>query len=62
MATATITAEGVRRLRKRLGMTQRAFAAALGTQQMSVWRWESGRTKAIGIYVEKMRSLVAAAR
>ncbi|WP_107771566.1 helix-turn-helix domain-containing protein [Nocardioides sediminis] len=34
----------VRRVRRRLGMSQRALAAALGVSQSRVARWETGRT------------------
>lgn len=56
---ATITALGVRRLRKRLQLTQRQFAQALGTRQATVWRWEAGRAKALSVFVWKMRALHA---
>jgi transcriptional regulator with XRE-family HTH domain len=34
----------VRRVRRRLGMSQRALASALGVSQSRVARWETGRT------------------
>lgn len=38
-------AEAIRAERNRLGMSQEAFAAALGVPQSYVSKWESGRTK-----------------
>ena len=35
----------VRKLRKRLGLTQEAFAIQLGVSVMTVRRWESEKTK-----------------
>lgn len=35
-------AERVRRLRARLGLTQRAFAEELGVRQQTVSEWETG--------------------
>lgn len=38
------TAKKVQRLRKRTGLSQRAFAKLLGVGYASVYRWESGVT------------------
>lgn len=35
----------VREIRNALGLTQDAFAAALGVPTNTLWRWEAGRNK-----------------
>jgi len=35
----------IKRLRKKLGLSQDAFAARLGVAPYTVRRWESGKTK-----------------
>lgn len=45
----------IRRLRERLGMSQRQFAEALGVKQSTVWRWESGRATPGETYREILR-------
>jgi len=37
-----MTPSEVRRIRRRLGLTQSAFAALLGVHEKTVTRWESG--------------------
>jgi transcriptional regulator with XRE-family HTH domain len=37
-----VMAEELKRLRKRMGMTQAELAAALGVWQVTVGRWEAG--------------------
>lgn len=37
-----MTADELRRIRKRIGMTQAELAAALGVWQVTVARWEAG--------------------
>jgi DNA-binding transcriptional regulator YiaG len=40
---APVTAQELRRLRKKAGLTQGALARKVGVQMNSVWRWEAGR-------------------
>lgn len=44
MVTSKWTASAVRRLRKKLGLTQEAFAHRLGVTWVSVNRWENGHS------------------
>jgi DNA-binding transcriptional regulator YiaG len=37
-----VTPEQIKALRLKMGMTQRQFAACIGAQRNSVWRWEAG--------------------
>lgn len=43
-----ITPESIRALRLRLGLTQEAFAARIGTTQATVNRWEHGTRRPNG--------------
>ncbi|MBL0918711.1 MAG: helix-turn-helix transcriptional regulator [Hydrogenophaga sp.] len=40
---AVFSAERFKAQRERLGLTQKAMAAHLGTSALSVWKWESGQ-------------------
>lgn len=40
--TPPMTSAGLRRIRKALGLTQKALAEALGVDRVSVARWERG--------------------
>lgn len=47
---ATVTADEIAALRKRLGMSQRQFADKLGTTVTTVSRWENGARTPRGLY------------
>jgi len=51
------TAQFVKELRYRLGMTQEQFAAELGVTAASVHRWESGRATPSPLALKVMQSL-----
>jgi DNA-binding transcriptional regulator YiaG len=56
------TPPGVRRLRKKLGLTQEAFAARLGVTWVSVSRWENGHSTPRGLSVKALNALAKRAR
>lgn len=35
----------IKLIRKKLGLSQKAFADAIGVDRITVWRWESGHTQ-----------------
>ena len=43
-----ITAEEIKKFRKKLGMTQKKFAELLGVSKPTVERWENGEKKITG--------------
>jgi DNA-binding transcriptional regulator YiaG len=47
----------IRRLRKRLKVTQEQLADILGAGRHSVIRWEAGETKPLGGYLKALREL-----
>ena len=51
-------AEGVRALRRHLGLSQRQMAAELGTRQQTVSEWETGQYRPRGAS-ERLLTLVA---
>ena len=51
-------AEGVRALRRHLGLSQRQMAAELGTRQQTVSEWETGAYRPRGAS-ERLLSMVA---
>lgn len=59
MANDTMTADEIRALRERLGMSQTAFGEALGSNQTTVSRWERGTNPAGRVFVRLMRQLAA---
>jgi putative transcriptional regulator len=52
-----MSAEQIRELRQRLGMTQLEFANEIGTTPTSVSRWESGKVKPQGVALKALRKL-----
>lgn len=52
-----MTAKQIEALRKRLNLDRQAFATAIGVKETTVWRWEGGRSKPHGVFVQKMRDL-----
>ena len=54
--TAT-TAQRVRRLRKRLKLSQPTFAAKVGVAEMTVSRWERGRARPSKLALARLRAL-----
>jgi predicted transcriptional regulator len=51
-----ITAEEILERRKKLGLTQKAFAEIIGTYQPIIARWESGKTVPTKIMAGFIRS------
>lgn len=51
----------VRRLRRRLGLTQSKFAAILGVSVLTVKRWEAGTTRVDGPAERLIRLLATGA-
>jgi len=49
----------VRRLRKRLGLTQAKFARLLGVHRVSVARWETGATEVQAPMAKLIRMIAA---
>lgn len=47
-------------VRGSLGLSQRAFAEQLGTHQVTVARWESGRSKPSPLYLRQLTALAQA--
>lgn len=47
----------VKDLRKRLGMTQKQFAAAVGVHVVTIIRWEKGSFNPSGLALEKINQL-----
>jgi len=57
-----MTPAGLRRIRKALGLTQKALAKALGGDRVSVTRWETGVrriTEPIARLVQRIRQVEA---
>lgn len=54
-----LTPEMIRELRRRLGLTQAAFAALIGCSEMAVWHWEKGSRLPTGLYAKAIRDLLA---
>jgi DNA-binding transcriptional regulator YiaG len=50
----------VRRLRKRLGLTQARFGRLLGVHRVTVTRWESGATEVQAPMAKLIRMIVKA--
>jgi DNA-binding transcriptional regulator YiaG len=53
-----MTPGAVRRLRKRLGLTQSSFAALLGIHKITVAKWEAG-TKGMSATTERLLRVLA---
>ena len=51
------TADRVRALRSRLGLTQHQFAARIGCHRQAVANWESGQRTPTGLYATSLQSL-----
>jgi len=47
----------IRRLRRRLTLTQEGLAVILGAQRQSVIRWEAGETQPLGGYLKALKWL-----
>ena len=54
-----MTADQVRRLRERLGLTQEQFARRIGAGRATVARWELGESKPTGLYLQALEKLQA---
>jgi len=50
------------KLRERLGLTVDEFAAAIGANRTTVWRWERGETTPHMLYLRAMRELAGKSR
>lgn len=55
----TLTPESIRDLRRRLGLTQTAFAALIGCHWLTVSFWETGRRHPTGLYARAVRDVMA---
>ena len=51
------TRENVRALREGLGLTQGAFAKALGVSRRAVVNWEGGKSEPLPVVVKAMEEL-----
>lgn len=54
-----MTAAQIRRVRKRLGLTQEGLARALNITTSCVCLWEKGKTHPAGLYREALERFVA---
>jgi DNA-binding XRE family transcriptional regulator len=52
-----MTSKEVRRIRKRLGLTQKSFAKKVGASEISVIRWENGHTKMLPLFARQIQKL-----
>jgi len=52
-----VSAESIRALRARLGMTRKQFAAVLGVSPGSIFGWETGRTVPRGKSLERLAEI-----
>ena len=62
MLRRLMSPEQVKRLRKRLRLTQQKFAELLHADRVTVARWETGVTEPMGVFVRLMRGLNAKAK
>jgi DNA-binding transcriptional regulator YiaG len=53
-----VTPDTVRKLRKRLGLTQSSFAALLGVHKITIAKWEAG-TKGMSATTERLMQVIA---
>lgn len=51
-----MTPTGIKRLRKKLGLTQAEFAEKLGTGRVQVTRWENGTHKPSRIWQKQIEA------
>lgn len=58
---ADLTAETIRAVRQRLGLTQAQFAERLGCSTQAVSFWERGARTPTGLYARAVRRLLALA-
>lgn len=56
--TNPLTPETIRELRRRLGLTQPAFAVRLGVSVQAVRHWEQGLRTPTGLYAKALRALI----
>ena len=57
-----VTPEQVRKLRERFGLTQEEFAAQIGSNRVTVARWETGKNEPRGLYLRALEDLAGKAR
>lgn len=50
--------EKIKVLRTAQNLTQQELANKCGTSQKNVWLWETGKTKPINIYQEKLKEVL----
>lgn len=53
----TVLSQGIRQLRKKLGLTQRTFGEHLGVPQSSIYRWEAGLVTPNGRHLKSIHEL-----
>lgn len=56
-----LTPDTIRDLRRRLGLSQPAFAVRLGVSVQAVRHWEQGLRTPTGLYAKALRELMATA-
>jgi DNA-binding transcriptional regulator YiaG len=52
-----MTAEEIKKIRERLGLTQEQFAPLVHVDRVTVARWETGASKPRGVYVAFLNEL-----
>ncbi len=55
-----MTPEQFSALRKRTKLTQGQFAAAVGVNRVTVWRWETGKVEPSPVMIDHVRRVTAA--
>jgi putative transcriptional regulator len=52
-----LTADEIRELRERMGISQTEFGKLIGVEQTVVSRWERGANRPLNVYAEKISKL-----
>jgi len=52
-----MTAEDIKNLRSKMGLSQKELAKQLGTSTMTIYRWESGARQPLPIFRDKLETL-----
>ena len=62
LSIGIVNSTRIKRLRKRLNMSQPELAAAIGVTKLTVFRWEHGGHTPHPVFAEKLKELERAAR